>query len=376
MSSPREDALRKLVAEVRSQGTPELDLDRLETRLMSQLSTQKPASRTPTPWLAWAGVAVAAAAAYGVFTHVSPRAGESKAELRESRPLPRPAANEPLNGDALALAVLVSSSEEPRSVEHAGRARWTLARHSSAAIAEQGAHLTVKLESGSLSARVTPSQTPETFAVEVGGMRFAVHGTAFRVERTGDRVVLEVSEGIVAVEPRDVRNSAEFLLRASSRGEFALDGRIGKLEGNASVVANAAGPTSQHAVIHAAYPPIQAKKADPVTSAEPAPAPAPSANEPAVLPAQLSIGDVEAGVSPAVAIVERCFRSEGENGVAVTMKTGMTLRVTGQGEIDNVMFGPPLTPTVEACAAQGLRSVTFAHSLEGTTFTRILELSR
>jgi hypothetical protein len=41
-----------------------------------------------------------------------------------------------------------------------------------------------------------------------------------------------------------------------------------------------------------------------------------------------------------------------------------------------VTFGPPLAPAVEDCGVAGLRNLTFARSVEGATFTRILELKR
>ena len=105
-----------------------------------------------------------------------------------------------LNGDQLALGTRLTAGNQPLVVEHLGRARWTLEPHATALVTDAGEFLTVKLESGALSAAVVPNPKPETFAVEVEGTRVAVHGTAFRVERVAERVQVEVSEGTVAVE--------------------------------------------------------------------------------------------------------------------------------------------------------------------------------
>ncbi|MEI9949618.1 MAG: FecR domain-containing protein [Pseudomonadota bacterium] len=97
-----------------------------------------------------------------------------------------------------------------------------------------------------------PNPKPETFAVEVGGTRVAVHGTAFRVERVAERVQVEVSEGTVAVEASGTHSSPAFLLRRNSRGTFALDGHTGSVEGNASAVLTEGGGESRRTVVKVA----------------------------------------------------------------------------------------------------------------------------
>jgi hypothetical protein len=115
-------------------------------------------------------------------------------------------------------------------------------------------------------------------------------------------------------------------------------------------------------------PAVQPVKPD--VSAEPAPVPQP-------LPAQPSISDIESGVSSAVELMSRCFRDQTRSsGNHVSARTGLTLTVAGDGTIQSVTFAPPLAPAVEDCAVSGLRALTFAHSVEGVTFTRLLELER
>jgi ferric-dicitrate binding protein FerR (iron transport regulator) len=236
-----EEALGRLIVELRAEPAPELDWDRVEARLLREPRT---AARSATSELAnrlrWPAMALVAAAA--VFAVVKrPHAPVAVAPPKAAAQLARG----PLNGDTLALGTHITAGNQAVVVEHQGRARWTLEPHATAFVSNAGEFLTVQLESGALSAAVVPNTKPETFAVEAGGTRVAVHGTAFRVERSGDRVLVQVSEGTVAVEPTQTHSNPAFLLGRDSRGNFALDGRSGSVEGNAS--SWSAAPSHNHA---------------------------------------------------------------------------------------------------------------------------------
>lgn len=375
--NPNEEALERLVVDLRAEPAPELDWDRVEARLMRE---PKSVARSATSELAsrlrWpAALLVAAAAVFTVTRHrrapVVAVAAKAAAQL----------ASGPLNGDQLALGTRLTAGNQNLVVEHQGRARWTLEPHATAFVSNSGEYLTVQLESGALSAAVVPNPKPETFAVEAGGTRVAVHGTAFRVERSGDRVLVQVSEGTVAVEPTQTHSDPSFLLRRDSRGSFALDGRTGSVEGNASVVVGGAAPQSHRQI-------ALSQRASHPAKALPAPAPtsgaAPAAAAPTVatqaaqsVPLQPSISDIESGVSSAIDLLNGCFRDQTHSaGIRVSASTGMTLSVAGDGTVQSVTFSPPLAPAVEDCAVLGLQNLTFAHSVEGVTFTRLLELTR
>ena len=76
-------------------------------------------------------------------------------------------------------------------------------------------------------------------------------------------------------------------------------------------------------------------------------------------------------------MLNRCFREQTRStGIRVSASTGLTLSVAPDGTIQSVTFAPPLAPAVEDCAVKGLRSLTFTHSVEGVTFTRLLEVER
>jgi hypothetical protein len=152
------------------------------------------------------------------------------------------------------------------------------------------------------------------------------------------------------------------------------------VEGNASVVMHDSGPKSRREIARVAVPSsarAQAVAAAPATSV-PAVNPEPAVVQAApALPQQPSISDIETGVSSAVDLLNRCFRDKTQStDIRVSVSTGMTLSIAGDGTVQSVTFGPPLAPAVEDCGVAGLRNLTFARSVDGATFTRILELKR
>jgi len=366
---PEERALAGLISELREQPTPELDWQRVEARLLQEPKPEATRSawfekRARLPALGF--VALAAAAALVVGSHRAP--------------LPAPAAvargaTELVNGDQLALGTHLTAGATPLVVEHAGRASWTLEPHGTAVLTRTGEFLTLRLESGALSARVVPTPRPETFAVEVEQTRVAVHGTEFRVERSGDRVLVSVTAGTVAVEPSGAESAPSFLLRKDSRGNFGLDGLTGSIEGNASALV--AEPHAQSLRELGPRLPLSRPHVTNVASATDKTPPHDPVQASESLPEQPSISNIETGVSAAVELLSRCFRAQARSkDIAVSARTGLTLSVGPDGAIKSATFEPPLGPTVEECAVKGLRTLTFAHSVAGVTFTRILEVSR
>ena len=105
-----------------------------------------------------------------------------------------------------------------------------------------GVGYTVALERGAIRAEVTPRDPSEglveAFAVEVGGTRVAVHGTAFSVKIEGDRAIVDVEHGAVAVGPvGHVGATTGHLLVGPSRASFSLDGgRTARLLARAEVL--------------------------------------------------------------------------------------------------------------------------------------------
>lgn len=366
---PEVHRLEQLILDVQHEPAPELDWRRAEARLMAELEPARPISTlSRVRWPALGLFASAVLAAAVVLLRPAPNHAVLTAKVSTAA----------LNGDQFALGTRISAGSQPVVVEHQSRARWVLEPHSTAFIKDLGERLTLELEVGALSASVVPNPKPETFAVEVGGARVAVHGTQFRVEHGPDRVLVSVSEGTVAVEPVGNQSAPAFLLRRDSRGSFALDGRTGSVEGNASAILSDTGAPSHREIARSARPSPGANHSSmPAARVAPAlPLPLPQSPAP-VPPLQPSIADIEAGVSSALELLNRCFQDKTHSsGIKVSVSTELTLSVSGEGAVQSVTFAPSLAPAVEDCAVLGLRNLTFARSLEGVSFTRVFELSR
>jgi ferric-dicitrate binding protein FerR (iron transport regulator) len=357
---PREAALRRLVRDARDEPATELDWSRLEARLLSQAGRALPArKRSPHPY-AWGALAVAAAAVFWLIgTRPQPSTSPSpQANVEAPGPLQR-------NGDSLALGERVETGTREVTVDHAGRAQWTLAPSSSAVLASRDERITVQLERGSVLSRVVPNPKPETFVVEAAGTRVAVHGTVFRVALEGGRVLVEVREGTVGVGP--LGDVPAFLLKAPAHGNFAADGRSGSIDGrwvHASEVRQAAQQKttpfrSASSPASSSAPPLPL-----VASAEPPPEP--------------SINDIEAGIARIVDATSNCFagHTQSADGVQITVRTALSLKILSSGAVADVDFEPPLSPDAEKCAAASIAQVHFVASKQGTTVTRMLELKR
>lgn len=354
----REETLKRLVYDARAEAPTELDWSELERRLMSEVArTPRERPRSLHPFL---GLAFAAAAGLVLFfiaqrgrapvPQVSPRMVEATLERNE-------------NGDALAPSSRVTADRREVSVEHAGRALWTLAPHSAAILAERDTRIRLLLERGSVLSQVVPSPRPETFVVEAAQARVAVHGTVFRVSLEGERVVVDVREGTVAVGARGA--APAFFLRAPAHGDFAADGRSGSIDGRP------VGATSERRPEPVRGAPSKVSSAAPAASTSP---PAPSAE----LPLEPSINDIETGISQIVETTTDCFSrlTQSADGVQIMVRTALSLQISDTGAVSNVDFQPPLSPEVEECAAAGIAQVSFAPSKQGTQVTRLLELKR
>lgn len=354
----REAALRRLVRDARAEKVPELDWSGVEERLVRAVSRSAPPERVRWRYTAaWGALAVAATV---MLWLVARRADVAV------RPAP-PAiieATEPLreNGERLALGTRVAAREREISVDHARRATWTLAPESSAVLAERGDRISVRLERGSLLAEVVPNPKLETFVVEAAGARVAVHGTVFRVSLENGRVIVQVREGTVAVGPQG--SVPTFFLKAPAHGDFAPDGRSGSIDGRPL------GASEERRAEPLKLAPRRDSAPAPLRSAEPAAS--------AELPVEPSINDIEAGIAPIVDAASSCFREHttSAEGVQITVRTALSLKVAASGAVSDVDFQPPLSPDVEECAAARIAQVTFAPSHRGANVTRMLELKR
>jgi hypothetical protein len=274
-------------------------------------------------------------------------------------------ASSTLDGDQLGPERALSARDAELHVVHAARASWTLERHSRAVVLDHGPVVRIRLDAGSLRASVVPTAARERFVVEAGEVRVAVHGTVFRVELQQGQSTVTVQEGVVAVGPRRAGGATASLLRAPAFAEFALDGTA--LERPTVELTEALPPPAPpaRAARPSAHPPSQ----------EPGPA---GEDEALLLPRELTLEEVEEGLTPLVAIAMRCFEQHtpSAGNLTIRVRTSMVVDVEPHGEVSSLRFDPPLSPAVQECALSEARLVAFAEASDGTRVSRVLDLSR
>jgi hypothetical protein len=344
--TPDERALLQVTNEERHLPGPEIDAEAVESRVIRKIKAEAPPKRRAPRWPIPLAAALLVAAGVTVFVGVHHEREPSMASSDSARP-------STLAGDELAIGASVSAGTTPLTVEHTGHARWTLAPGSRATLERRDSVVVVRLLRGALEADVEPRPVPETFVVEAGTLRVAVHGTHFVVKYESPGVFVDVTKGIVRVTREGSSESTP--LRAPASQSFSLGSEA------PSSTAGAPRPASLPAV-----PPA---------------APRPAANVPAPsvsLPDQPSISAVEAGVSDVVAAVQRCFAASAGSGsdVEVSVRSTVAFQVLPNGELRDIGFEPPLSPSATACARAELGAIRFSESQHGITLSRVLELKR
>lgn len=349
-TSVEEQALLQVLQEERKLPSPKLNAGAVEARVLRKIAAETPPKRRGARWSA--KVAVALLVAAGVAVKLSFKEAPRSPALEA---LANVASEKSVSGETLALRQPLRAQEEPLYVEHPGHVRWSLAPGSEAELVRRDSVVVVRLLHGSLEADVAPRPVPETFVVEAGPVRAAVHGTRFVVGYDASGVVVDVKEGIVMVTREGSAQSTP--LRAPARESFApsLEAAPERREARRSESAPAPAPRAP------ARP--EAKTVASVAAS---------------LPEEPSIAAVEAGVSEVVAAVQRCFASgaKPEAGVEITARTTILLQVQPNGEASLVGFTPPLSPSVTSCSRAALGSVRFAASQRGIALRRVLDLRR
>jgi hypothetical protein len=372
MPGNENDVLSRLVREVRSDSVPPLDWDRIEKSLNERVLQARAVTPRTTRRSAWGPLALAAAAAavLGAFgarelVNRQPVHSMAKSPQRynvESRPT--------LDGSRLAAGQRVTAGAAEVRVVHAGRATWTLAPGSRGMVAFGGDLLTVQLERGAALAEVVPSKRIESFAIEADALRAAAHGTVFRVTRRGDRVYVDVSEGVVAVGPASTRGDTRgWLLTAPARGNFSLDGKSGSVEGATAQVPASGGSAAANGAVAGAGPEVTAQRAEAV---------GPESTEVAELPDKPTMDAVQTGFSKLVPLVDQCFEqhTQARGDIEVSAHTRLTVKVAPDGSIVSREFVPPLAPAVLACSAPKIDAIRFAPSKQGITVSRYVQFTR
>ncbi|HEY6723189.1 MAG TPA: FecR domain-containing protein [Polyangiaceae bacterium] len=359
-SPERDSVYARTLAEVKRNAPDELDWKLVESRLLARLDRDP--VRPPVRRGHWLGVGVAAGVALAAAVMLLVMS------VRE--PAPQPSADVPVlavDSGTLTNAATVDSdtlTEGRRfvagaagtSVKQPGLAEWLLTRGSSAEVKALHPAVVIQLQAGTLQAEVVPSAAPESFVVEVGGLRVAVHGTVFSVTREGDDALVRVSEGVVSVGR--VGQEPTTLLRAPASARFAATGaRAGvhhQRRGNVSVVDAGALPPTASVV----------EELD--ASAE------------LSLPKEPTFESVERGLAATEDGLRACLREHAAHtgSVKLSLHTRVTLKVDADGTLDEYRFVPPLAPAMHACVDRWFDDVRFSQSEVGALVIRDLEIER
>lgn len=256
-----------------------------------------------------------------------------------------------------------------------------------------GESLVLGLEDGAIEAQVTPVPSGEAFAVDIATgsslVRVAVHGTHLRVTRSGSRVVVDLTEGVVSIgTPPRSGSTYGTLVTAPSHVEFdaadldhtlridhapaAIRAPIALVSQDGHAAANAAARAELPPAAPQETPAAAALATVPRPLATQRPASGPSPVEPpgktetkAVLPAREAIATA----------VRACAaqRSRPEN-VRVTVSSSLKLKIAGGGDVETAQFDPPLLPEIQACAANAIYKAKLEDSA-GATVTIPIDFS-
>lgn len=355
----REAAYEQALGEARRSRPEDLDWKRVESRLLARLDREP--ARMPAARGRWVGVGVAAGVALAALVMMVVvgirKTAEPIAEERSAPTLvPTFASATNVESATLTEGRRFVAGAAGTTVRQPGLVEWRLAPGSSAEVKALHPSVVIQLQAGTLYAEVQPSAAPESFVVEVGGLRVAVHGTVFSVVREGDDALVRVTEGVVSVGK--LGQVPTTLLRAPASARFAATGtRAGahrQRKGNVSVV-------------DAGVAPPAASSLEAVVLDEQLP-----------LPKEPTFESVELGLAKTEDALGTCLREHAQNegSVKLSLHTRVTLKVEADGSLGEYRFVPPLAPPMQACVDRNFASLRFSPSEVGALVIRDLEIER
>jgi len=380
-------AVREMVEEIRTSIPPDLDWNALERRTLdavfdarqlaaSHRSEQSAVGRTSGMGASLVFALAAAALVMVILGQAIGGRGATVTDLRlqtiETLPTMRASQGTGQGHLATGLAegarVLAPTTAE--RLVWPGVAALSLEPGAVVRVVRQGAEPHLELEHGTVQAEVTSredaSAMVEAFVLDVGGVRVAVHGTSFSVAREAERVLVEVTEGVVTVGPSGQRGpTIGTLLRGPSRASFLL--------ANGQLIEELPmSPQPSESVASAAREvPARASTTTSLPSDEPAPRTAASAAVPhgdssastasprreepggspdVQAPAPPSKEGVKLTLSAARALLVGCLSADlndSDPALRVTVSSEVRLRLGGDGDVTAVRFDPPLRPDLQ-----------------------------
>jgi len=403
---PKESALEEMRESLAAEQTPALPWDRMERDLLAKIAQGEPPKREVARLDPKARFVIGFAAAAAVVLAVglgarssgqAPMATAARWRSPESIAF-LPGSDSEHDLSAMRAGDGVEACEAPLVLVRRGVVRVTLAPFTRAfvLVASKGPNepLVLGLERGSLRAEVTPRHSPEalleTFAVDVGQTRVAAHGTAFRVTREADVVLVDLEHGSVAVGPAGRPGSTNGrLLVGRARASFSLDGALtAKMLPVDHALTTNDPPTSEvppeepaPAVALAPSPTTNAERTSPHHSSPPSLSPAPSPTE-EVLPAPSPSVEPEAPperVLSRAAVssgLKRCFDqhyAQTESEVRISVSGTLHVSLDERGSVSSVRFDPPLEPAFMTCVFGSLKP---GHFEDARPFSMPFQLGR
>jgi FecR protein len=276
-------------------------------------------------------------------------------------------------GAILRLGDVLETRGAQATLSRPGKLMLAIERGSSAKVTRVQGALVLALATGSVEAQVVPVASGEALAVDVGPSRVAVHGTHLRVARSGEHVVVDLTEGVVSVgaAPR-VGSTLGVLVAAPAHAEFsAVDaqGTIHVTHGPSAVRAAAVlSPATQPKPMAAVPPPspptAQSRNEMRERSATPAVA-VPRAEPQTAATAFGATPPDPNAQSVVIAAVRACMAERlHADDVTVVVSTTLYLQLGDDGWVRSARFDPPVAPDVNACAAQSIYKTRFSRGGE------------
>jgi hypothetical protein len=389
----REKALVALTREAVDLPTPELDWDKLESRVLAAFTA---AAETPTPTAhsvstvrkvappRWAsspwpmGLAAAAAAMliYGSSARTvnAPALSQTRSAAASS---PKVTSTELAT---LEVGEVLETTGRAVHYDKPGVVSLALAPNSRFEVVandlerEGSGGVTVNLERGSIHAEVTPRPFGEVFAVEVERTRIAVHGTSFTVTREGNRVIVDVAHGSVAVGPVGHRGATHgWLVVGPNRAAFSLDGAREATwfappeEPAVTVVERAAEPHSETVDARSARakrpaPPIRIDAAAPASRGQNNAQTSKSSGwgEGGNIDGRNPSEQEAAESASIVRQLAACYEKQASAlGFGFSVESSLKLTILSTGAIREGVFTPPLSPTLMSCADKAIGGAHF-----------------
>ncbi len=407
--------LDALVQEAKGDHGPDVDWAKVEAKLFPRVEREARAQAAlkayAGPKRAWVGAAVVIAAAAAVplfFPHAesAPLDGVASTMRTEVSVRNAGALSEKERATVVVHATSGATSRELakggsiregdvldtrqgravfKRVEPSG-VTWALEDGAQAEVRGAGGTLILALAKGAVEAQVAPVEAGEAFAIDVEGTRVAVHGTHLRVERQGGHAIVDLREGVVSIgAPPKTGSTYGDLVTAPAHVEFDAADPHGTLKVSheatrvrAPQALETATAAESLAAMHLPAPPLAplvpsvvppVRTTTPATVAPVAAAPAQQVPPPAQvskpeppLPAPARIDpDPERTIAEQI---RACARKHVEHadGVVITVRSRLELRVGDSGMVTAAIFDPPLAPEVQSCAASAIYGTRFGQA--------------